>query len=175
MTFRELAIQRRSTRKFEDRRVPKDIIDRILGITLTAPSSRNSRTTRIAVTEDKRMLETIAGMRTYGSAFVKDVPLAFFIMADEAESDLWRENCAISATMLQLAAEEEGLASCWVHVHGRLSDHDNPDSITAQEYLHNEIPELAPYGILCVVAVGYPERRHKPHEPAIDPEKVTFL
>lgn len=175
MTFTKLAIQRRSTRAFLERKVEQEVIDRILGIALTAPSSKNSKTTRIAVSDDPRIAEIVSRMRDYGSTFVKDAPLLFFVMADEAESDLWRENCAISATMLQLAAEEQGLVTCWVHVNGRLQEHKNPGSMTAAQYLHREIPALQPYGILCVIAAGYPELRLKPHDAFIDPDKIVTL
>lgn len=175
MKFEEIAAQRRSIRKFEDRRVEKEIIDQILRVALTAPSSKNSRTTRIAVTEDKKLLEAIGRMRSMGSSFVKDAPLAFIVMGDDTATDLWRENAAISATLLQLAAESLGLGTCWVHVNGRPHDENDPKGQSATEYLHQVMPSLGNARILCVVAAGYPEIRHRPHDMQIDPEKVIYL
>lgn len=175
MKFKEIVIRRRSERRFEPRKVEKEKIERILETVFTAPSSRNTRSTHIAVTDKPEILEIVSQMRDYGSAFVKEAPLAFFIMGDEAATDLWRENCAISATLLQLAAEDEGLASCWVHVHGRLHEHENPAGPLAEEWLRERLPQLRHYGVLCVVACGYPEQRHKPHELSIDPERVMYL
>lgn len=175
MEFKEIIKRRRSTRKFEAKKVEKDKIERILGAVFTAPSSKNTRSTRIAVSADPQVLEAVSGMRSFGSSFANEAATVFFVMGDETETDLWRENAAISATLLQLAAEDEGLASCWIHVHGRLRNNDDPQGQTAEEYLHEKLPQLKPYGILCVIAAGYPEMRLKQHEPAIDPERVMYL
>lgn len=175
MEFIKLAHSRRSVRKFEERRVEKEIIQKIIDATLTAPSSKNLRTTRIAVTEDKTILETISRMRSRGSSFVKDAPLAFIIMGDDSQTDLWRENCAISATVLQFAAQSLGLGSCWVHVNGRPHNEEHPDGKTASEYLRDNISGLPDYKIMCIVAAGYPLEQSEPHGPKDDSDNVFFI
>ncbi len=119
MEFKELIKKRRSIRKFSERAVPREIVDRILHETLSAPSARNTRTTRLVVVDDPALVARMADMRDYGSAFMKGAPLAIVVLGDTTKSDLWRENAAISATILQLACVDEGLASCWVHIDGR--------------------------------------------------------
>ncbi|MCL2561108.1 MAG: nitroreductase family protein [Rikenellaceae bacterium] len=172
MDFKELAFARRSVRRFAEREVPQGVVQSLLDVTFTAPSSRNLRTTRIAVSRDRGVLAAVAQMRSRGSAFVADAPLAFFIMGDDAQTDLWRENCAISATMLQFAAEDAGLGSCWVHVHGRPHDENAPDGMTAEQYLRANIPSLPPYPVLCVVAAGYSAETPAPHAMRDDSDKV---
>lgn len=49
MEFKELIAKRRSVRKFTDREVPREVVDRILAEALSAPSARNTRTTRFLV------------------------------------------------------------------------------------------------------------------------------
>ena len=49
MEFKELIEKRRSIRKFSERAVPREVVDRILHETLSAPSARNTRTTRLVV------------------------------------------------------------------------------------------------------------------------------
>lgn len=105
--------KRRSVRKFTDREVPREVVDRILAEALSAPSARNTRTTRFLVVDDPALVARMAEMRDYGSAFLKGAPLAVLVLGDTSASDLWRENAAISATVLQLACVDEGLASCW--------------------------------------------------------------
>lgn len=175
MDFLELAHNRRSVRKFEERKVEKEVIRKVLDATLTAPSSKNMRTTRIAVTEDKQIIEVISRMRSRSSSFVKNAPLVFIIMADNSQTDLWRENCAISATVLQFAAESVGLGSCWVHVNGRPHNEDRPDDKTASEYLRENIPGLPDYKIMCVVAAGYPLEPSVPHSRKDASDKVLVL
>ncbi len=175
MKFSELAAKRRSVRKFTPEKISQKIIDSIIETTLTAPSSKNTRSTRIAYSDDKIVLAKVAAMRSTGSAFVKDASLVFFIMADDSLTDLWRENCSISATVMQFAAEDLGLGSCWVHVNGRPYSNDEPEGKTAEDYLRHSIPALAPYRILCVVAMGYPAAEPHPHAPSDDSDKVIAI
>ncbi|MFQ7502404.1 MAG: nitroreductase family protein [Alistipes finegoldii] len=97
MEFKELIEKRRSIRKFSERAVPREIVDRILHETLSAPSARNTRTTRLVVVDDPALVARMADMRDYGSAFMKGAPLAIVVLGDTTKSDLWRENAAISA------------------------------------------------------------------------------
>ena len=98
MEFKELIAKRRSVRKFTDREVPREVVDRILAEALSAPSARNTRTTRFLVVDDPVLVARMAEMRDYGSAFLKGAPLAVLVLGDTSASDLWRENAAISST-----------------------------------------------------------------------------
>ena len=135
MEFKELIAKRRSVRKFSDRPVPREVVDRILAEALTAPSARNTRTSRLLVIDDPALVARMADMRDYGSGFLTGAPLAIVVLGDTSSSDLWRENAAITATVVQLACVDEGLASCWVHVNGRPRRKDAPDGETAADYL----------------------------------------
>ena len=140
MEFKELIEKRRSIRKFSERAVPREVVDRILHETLSAPSARNTRTTHLVVVDDPALVARMADMRDYGSAFMKGAPLAIVVLGDTTKSDLWRENAAISATILQLACVDEGLASCWVHIDGRPRRKDEPGGETAAGYLRSFLP-----------------------------------
>ncbi len=175
MTLSEILFRRRSVRKFTDRKVDRQTIDKILEAALTAPSSKNTRSSRFMVVDDPTMLERISQMRDSGSAFVKNAPMAVIVLGDTALTDLWVDNCAISATILQLAAEEQGLGSCWVHVNGRPRKKDAPDMGTAAEYLRKLLPIPASWSPLCVVALGYAADYPAPHTAGDDSDKVLFL
>ena len=112
MEFKELIAKRRSVRKFTDREVPREVVDRILAEALSAPSARNTRTTRFLVVDDPALVARMAEMRDYGSAFLKGAPLAVLVLGDTSASDLWRENAAISATVLQLACVDPSIPLC---------------------------------------------------------------
>lgn len=175
MTLSEILFRRRSVRKFTDRKVDRQTIDKILEAALTAPSSKNTRSSRFMVVDDPTMLERISQMRDSGSAFVKNASMAVIVLGDTALTDLWVDNCAISATILQLAAEEQGLGSCWVHVNGRPRKKDAPDMGTAAEYLRKLLPIPASWSPLCVVALGYAADYPAPHTAGDDSDKVLFL
>ena len=62
MEFKELIAKRRSVRKFTDREVPREVVDRILAEALSAPSARNTRTTRFLVVDDPALVARMAEM-----------------------------------------------------------------------------------------------------------------
>ena len=175
MELKKILDSRRSTRKFLPRKVEHDKLQRIVDMALQAPSSRNTRSTRLLVVEKPEQLERIASMRDYGSAFVKDAPAAIIVAGDRDASDLWLDNCAITATTLQLAAVDEGLASCWVHVNGRPRSKEQPDGEQAVDYLRTFLPIPEGCGVLCVIALGYSDFEPKPL-PAGEPvERVQWV
>lgn len=155
MDFKTLITKRRSIRKYDTRPIPQEVVDRLVAATLTAPSSRNSHSTHLLVIDDPTVIAEMAAMRDYGSAFMKNAPLAIVVMGDTTVTDKWLVNASISATMLQLACVDEGLGSCWVHVDGSLCFKDQPDGPKADQYLRKLLPIPDHFNILCAVAIGY--------------------
>ena len=162
MEFKEVLNKRRSVRKFSPTAPSREVLLDIVRDALTAPSSRNMHTTRFMIVDDRETIDKIAGMRDYGSSFMTGAPAAIVVMGDTTKTDLWRENCAISATMLQLSIVNHGLASCWVHVAGRPCLQAEPEGVKAEEYLRTflSIPEGCE--VECVIALGYSDVEPKP-------------
>ena len=175
MDFKEIIGKRRSVRKFSDRAVPRQVVDRILAETLTAPSSRNSRSTRLLVVNDPAVVGRMAAMRDYGSGFLTGAPMAVVVLGDTARSDLWRVNAAISATVLQLAAVDEGLASCWVLIDGRPRCKDEPEGATAADYLREFLPVPEGCEPLCAIAMGYSDFTPAPLPEADDAARIIRM
>lgn len=175
MEFEALLDARRSVRKYRTEKVPAPVVERLLRQTLTAPSSRNSRSTRLLVVDDPAVVARMADMRDYGSAFMKGAPLAVVVLGDTTRSDLWRVNAAISATVLQLACVDAGLASCWVHVDGRPRRKDDPQGPSAADYLRGFLPIPAGCEPLCAVAIGYSDFRPAPLPEADDAGRIIRL
>jgi len=169
MEFKEVINKRRSVRKFTERSVPRETIAELIRTALTAPSSRNTRSTTFLAVDDRATIGRMAEMRDYGSAFMSGAPAAIAVLGDPAKSDLWRENCAIAATILQLACVDAGLASCWVHVDGRPRLKDAPDGEKAAEYLRTLLPIPEGCEILCIIALGCSDFEPRPLPP-FDPE-----
>ena len=175
MELKEILNRRRSVRKFLAGKVEHDKLQRIVDMALQAPSSRNTRSTRLLVVEQPELLEKMSKMRDYGSSFMKDAQAAIVVMGDKSASDLWLDNCAITATILQLAVVDEGLASCWVHVNDRPCLKDEPEGAKADDYLRSLLGIPAHYGILCAVALGYSDYEPKPLPPYEGEERVKWL
>ena len=174
--FFELVARRRSCRKFSEQKPERALIEKIMEATLTAPSSKNTRTSRFLVIDDPQTIARMAEMRDYGSAFMVGAPVVVLVMGVKAPTDLWEINCAISATYLQLAAEEAGLGSCWVHVGGRPRLKDEPQGEQAEEYLRTFLPIPEECGVECVIAMGYsPYDEPKPRPEQDNSGKVVWL
>ena len=175
MEFKQLISRRRSTRKFLPSPIEREKLQRIIDAALVAPTSRNTRSTRFFVVEDKDTLAKMSQMRDYGSAFMKDAAAAIVVAGDKTATDLWVDNCAIAATTIQLAVVDEGLASCWVHVNDRPCLKDEPEGARADDFLRDLLGIPAHYGILCVVALGYSDYEPKPLPPYEGEERVIWL
>ncbi|MCX4334926.1 MAG: nitroreductase family protein [Bacteroidales bacterium] len=156
MDFLEVVEKRHSVRKFADKPVEKELIDTIIRIAETAPSSKNTRSSAFMIIEDRDTIAAISEMRDSGSSFVKDAPAVIVVMGDESKTDLWVDNCAISTTFIQLAATAMELGSCWVHVNGRPRSRTDMSAGNAEDYLRELLGVKDGIRILCVVALGYP-------------------
>ena len=162
MNFKEVINKRRSVRKFSPTVPSREVLLDIVRDALTAPSSRNMHTTRFMIVDDRETLDKIAARRDYGSGFKTEAPAAIVVMGDTTKTDLWRENCAISTTMLQLSIVDHGLASCWVHAADRPRLKDVPDGDKAEDYLREFLDIPADWRVECVVALGYSDFEPKP-------------
>ena len=155
MEYKELIAARHSVRKFSDRAVDRAIIDEMIAEALTAPSSKNCRSSEFVVVEDKATLEAISEMRDFGSSFIKGAAAAIVVMGNTEKTDLWVDNAAISATFLHLSAVDKGLGSCWVHVNGRPRSRKDESEGSAEDYLRTVVDIPEGRRVLCVIALGY--------------------
>ena len=135
MDFLEVIEKRKSVRKYSEQPVERELLDAIVRVAQTAPSSRNSKSSAFMIVEDRDMLDALSVMRDYGSGLLKGAPAAIVVLGDETKTDLWVDNCAISATFIQLAVTSMDLVSCWVHCNGRPRLKDVPEGERAEDYV----------------------------------------
>lgn len=155
MEFTEVIARRHSVRKFTDEPVDRAILDTIINMAQTAPSSKNSHSTVFMVVDEPDTLMAMSQMREHGSRFLAGAPAAIVVLGDESKTDLWVDNCSISATFLQLAATDMELGSCWVHVNQRLRSNSDPSLGYAEDYLRSLLGIRECLRIHCVVALGH--------------------
>ena len=156
MDFLEVIDKRHSVRKYSDKPVDKEILDTIVRVAQTAPSSRNSRSSAFMIIEDRDTLDALSQMRDYGSGLLSGAQAAIVVMGDETKTDLWVGNCAISATFIQLAVTAMDLASCWVHCNGRPRVKAEPEGAKAEDYVRELLGIKDGFRPYCVIAIGYP-------------------
>ena len=160
MEFKELMAARRSVRRFSDRAVPREVVDRILAEALTAPSSRNSRSTRFLVVDRHDLIARMAGMRDYGSAFMEGAPLAVVVCADltrnpGASCDWWVMDASAASENLLLAAHAVGLGAVWTGVYPR------SERVKAVRTILGLPESVVP---LNVIPIGYPAETPEPKQ-----------
>ena len=118
--FFELAKKRQSIRKFLKKKIPKEIIYRILQCAIETPSSCNRQTWRFLILNDKKSLSFISEIRR--TAFLKDTSTVICILIDK---DLYIDNKELDYTIYMdgaaaimniiYAAQSLGISSCWVN------------------------------------------------------------
>lgn len=152
--------KRRSIRQFEARTVEREKIEILTEALLRAPSSRGLNPWEFVVVTDPARLQALAKAKAHGSEFLSGAPLAVVIAADPGRCDVWVEDCAIAAIILQLTAVSLGLGSCWVQI--RLRPHG--DGRSAEDYVREvvELPERL--AVDCIVGIGYSRENKRGHE-----------
>ncbi|QQK08540.1 nitroreductase family protein [Miniphocaeibacter halophilus] len=154
-----LFLNRRSVRKFKDRKVEEEKINKILEITLTAPSGRNRKPWDIIVVNKRELINKIADARPEAISFLKTAPLAMVVVMD-LESGTAIADGAIIASYIQLAAELEGLNTCWGHAFEKINLKGENVEEKIREVLN--IPENK--NILCTIGIGYGDEDKEPHD-----------
>lgn len=171
MEFMDVLLKRRSTRKFNDRQITREELDKILKAGLLAPSSRNRKPVNFLVVEGKETLKKLAKSKDHGAELLAGADKAIVVIADTMVSDTWCEDSSIALTYLHLAATELGIGSCWVQIHMR-----KKDGIYAEEVVRDIVKIDDHYRIAGILALGHCDDIPEPHTlDDIDKSKVHFL
>ena len=119
MEFLELAQKRFSVRKFEDKPVEEEKLQKIMEAGRVAPTAKNLQEQHIYVVQSESALETIDKLLfcRYNAPTVLIVAYnknnVFTYLGDKRNSGI--EDATIVATHLMLAAYNEGVDSCWIN------------------------------------------------------------
>lgn len=118
MNFFELTKARYSVRKYADKPVEPEKLDKILAAGATAPTAKNQQPQRIYVLESPEAIEKIRGITR--CAF--NAPVVLLVCGDKEAA--WTNpfngrnsaemDCSIVTTQMMLQAQELGLGTCWV-------------------------------------------------------------
>lgn len=175
MEFRDVVRKRRSTRRYTGKPVETEKLRSAMETALLAPSSKNTRSTRLLAVTNLDKVHALARLRDYGSSLLEEAGAAIVILGDEEASPQWVINAAIMANTLQLALVNEGLASCWVHVGDYRMLQDDPASKRSEDYVKEVLPEIpSSYRVLSVIAIGYADYTPKPLPEYEGPERILF-
>ncbi|WP_022663743.1 nitroreductase family protein [Desulfospira joergensenii] len=169
--FFDLIKTRRSIRRFKDKPVEKEKIDRLMEAALRSPSSRSFNPWRFIVVDRPDLLETLSRAKPHGASFLKSAPLGIVVCGDASASDVWVEDCSIASMFIHLAAHSLELGSCWIQIRKR--DHDQTKNADAFIKETLKIPDHIM--IESIIAVGYPDEVKKGHgKDSLHHDKISY-
>ncbi len=155
---------RRSIRKYQDKPVPQDLIQKVLTAAMSAPSACNAQPWQYVVFTDEKLLREIPRINPY-AAMAEHAPLAILVCGDlslEISKGYWVVDCAAAVQNLLLAAHAVGLGAVWTGVYPQ------QERIEAFRRLLNLPQPVVPHSL---IAVGYPAEQPS-HEDRYRPDRV---
>ncbi len=129
MNFLELVKKRQSVRKYSDKPVPKDVIERCLEAARLAPSACNSQPWSFLIIDDIKLNNEVAKAAFSGiyssNSFAKSAPVLVVVITEHSKfiaslGGYFRGtqynliDVGIAAEHFVLQAAEEGLGTCWL-------------------------------------------------------------
>jgi nitroreductase len=164
--FIELLQQRRSIRQFKSTAITPEQLAQLSEALLRAPTSRGRNPWHFVIVDDPQLLTQLSKAKAHGAEFLAKAPLAVAICAEPAVSDVWVEDCAIAAIILQLTAESLGLGSCWAQMRLRSDANGRSAEENVCEILN--LPEA--WSVDCIIGIGQPSQRPAGHPRASLPD-----
>lgn len=154
----EILRKRRSIRKYKDKEIESHIIDQLKEAVLRSPSSRGIGPWRFFFITDKARLDELSRAKEHGSGFLKDASLGVVVCADEAESDVWIEDCSIASIIMQLTGQSLGLGSCWIQIRNRM----HRDARASEDFVRMVLNLSNKMRVESIIAFGYPDEELPP-------------
>ncbi len=151
MEYNDLITSRQSIRNYDpENPVKKEVLERILDAGRLAPSACNNQPWKFLVVSSPEMLEKVRAC--YHREWFKNAPHILLVVGLKDKS--WvrsfdgynsiETDVAIAMTHLILAAENEGVATCWIAHY---------DPALLREALNLKENEV----IFCITPLGYPK------------------
>jgi nitroreductase len=171
MDFFELLIKRRTIRDFEDKDVPRELVEQMIEDGTKAPNGGNRQPWNFIIVHSKAWIKKIsdASKRDLLAAIAKnpDHPLKQYeaglgnekfnvfynapclvLVTGLPEAGSLVEDCSLFAAYFMLSATARGLGTCWVALGGGVQDPE----------LLREIGLPEGQRIVAPIIVGYPKR-----------------
>ncbi len=119
MDIFEAIHNRRSIRKYTERPLTQEQLEKILRATMTAPSAGNAQPWQFVVVKNKKTLARLHEYNPY-AAMAKDAPLGILVCGDlskEKYPGFWVQDCSAAIQNLLLATHALGLGAVWTGIH----------------------------------------------------------
>jgi len=152
--FEALCKRRRSVRWFEQKPVPRPLIDRALAAGIQAPSACNRQPYDFRIFDDKEMVQKILEIPMGSKGFAENVPALAVVVGhldayfDERDRHVIYIDSSLASMGFLLALETQGLSSCIL----------NWPDMEPQESQMEELLNLGPAErVVMLIVFGYPD------------------
>jgi nitroreductase len=141
---------RRSIRRYEEKPVPRELIEQIIDTARLAPSGRNTQPWEFIVITEATTRKRIAELAPHGK-FIAQAGACVAVFA--REGDFCLEDGSAATENILVSAHALGLGTCWV------ASFKKPHSEPVAELLG------VPAGLLLIsmISLGYPAEKAEPH------------
>lgn len=151
-------LSRRSIRKYEDKPVDDEQIQKMLRAAMYAPSAGNEKPWHFVVIKDREKLSEITTFHPH-TQMLKEAPLAILACADisnvKYNGAFWVQDIAASVQNILLQGEAMGLGTCWCGIYPR------EELVEQISKLFNLPQHIIP---VSIIAVGYPAEQRVVNE-----------
>lgn len=150
---------RKSVRKYSDKKVEQSKIDTILKCAMAAPSAMNKQPWELLVVTDKELLAQLADIAP-NAAYTRNCQLAIIVCGNKSASEkFWIQDCCAVTENILLAVESLQLGAVWCAVF--------PDDVKVQKIqeLFSIQEDIIP---LNIIPIGYPLVKEYPKQKYTD-------
>lgn len=158
----EAIFKRRSIRKYTDKRVPEEVIERLLRAGMAAPSARNEQPWYFVVIDDRQVLNEIPKIHPY-SQMLKEASHAIIVCGDVSNAkDYWVQDCSAAMENMLIMAVDLGLGAVWLGVY------PGEERVKGLKELLALPENIMP---LSIMSIGYPAETKGPAD-RFDPSRI---
>lgn len=162
-------LTRRSIRKYQDKKVEKEVIEELMRTAVVSPSGRNGRPYEFVVVDDRETIKKLSHSKESGAIFAENAPLMIITLWHEYSTG--KEDACIASTIIQLKAHQLGLGSCWLETDNKTDSLGNSCADNIRKILG--IPSEIHVGNM--ISLGYPaEEKPAYTEKDMDMSKVHY-
>lgn len=139
--------KRRSVREFEDKSIPKEILENIIDLARFAPTARNIQPWEFIVITKKDILSKLGVIIADNGKFITQASACIVVFCSDTKYYL--EDGSAATQNLLLSATGFGIGSCWVA----------GDKKPYCKVISNLLNVPATFKLVSLVALGYPKSK----------------
>ena len=152
MSLFDVILSRTSIRRYEDKEIPKDVLDKIVEAGRQSPSAVNKQPYRFVIVTDSEIKQELS--KGLLSSFLKNAPVIIVGCANPKAllTGKWATvDTAIALENMVLAAWSLGIGSCWI---GSFKEQKIKELL--------KIPQ--DWKVVALITFGYPAETPKPRK-----------